>query len=197
MANTIHTWFTQPPTILETLLNVLMIRISEQQRTIVGTLKALGYFNKQIFWHYIKFGVIVGAVGGIAGCLLGYWISGSMTSLYKGFFEFPRLTNQLYPGIMISGEAISLIFAVLGTVHGVKLITKLNPAEAMRESAPAVGGSVFLERWKWFWSQLDFRWQMILRGLLRNKSRTLIAIFAGALGASIVVMALGLSNSID
>jgi len=48
------------------ILNVLMIRISEQQRTIVGTLKALGYFNKQIFWHYVKFGIIVGAVGGAA-----------------------------------------------------------------------------------------------------------------------------------
>jgi len=179
------------------ILNVLMIRISEQQRTIVGTLKALGYFNKQIFWHYVKFGIIVGAVGGAAGCLFGYWISGEMTSFYKQFFEFPRLVNQLYPGIMISGEAISLIFAVLGTVHGVKLVTKLNPAEAMREQAPAVGGSVFLERWKWFWSRLDFRWQMILRGQLRNKSRTLIAIFAGALGASIVVMAFGLTNSID
>jgi len=179
------------------ILNVLMIRIAEQQRTIVGTLKALGYYNRQIFWHFIQFGLVVGAVGGLAGCLLGYWISGGMTFLYKGFFEFPRLVNQLYPGIMISGEIISLVFAVLGTVHGVRLVAKLNPAEAMREQAPPVGGSVFLERWPWFWSRLDFRWQMILRGLLRNASRTLIAIIAGALGASIVVMAFGLANSMD
>lgn len=54
------------------ILNVLMVRIAEQQRTIVGTLKALGYFNKQIFWHYIQFGVVVGALGGLAGCVLGY-----------------------------------------------------------------------------------------------------------------------------
>ena len=179
------------------ILNVLMIRISEQQRTIVGTLKALGYFNKQIFWHYIQFGIIVGAIGGLAGCVLGYWISGSMTTMYRKFFEFPHLVNQLYSGIMITGEAISLLFAVLGTIHGVKLITKLNPAEAMRDQAPTIGGAVFLERWKWLWNKLDFRWQMILRGQIRNKSRTLIAILAGALGASIVVMAFGLTNSMD
>ncbi len=78
------------------ILNVLMVRISDQQRTIVGTLKALGYFNKQIFWHFIQFGIIVGAIGGLAGCMLGYWISGSMTTLYKGFFEFPPI--DLLPG---------------------------------------------------------------------------------------------------
>jgi len=179
------------------ILNVLMVRISEQQRTIVGTLKALGYFNKQIFWHFIRFGVVVGAVGGLAGCFLGYWISNGMTTLYKEFFEFPSLINKVYPGVMFTGEAISLIFAVLGTVHGVKLITKLNPAEAMREQAPPVGGAVFLERWKWLWNQLDFRWQMILRAQIRNKARTIIAILAGALGASIVVMAFGLTDSMD
>lgn len=67
----------------------------------------------------------------------------------------------------------------------------------MREQAPPVGGSIFLERWSWFWNRLDFRWKMILRAQLRNKSRTLIAICAGALGASIVVMAFGLTNSMD
>lgn len=179
------------------IINVLMVRIAEQQRTVVGTLKALGYFDKQIFWHFIQFGIVVGALGGLAGCLLGYLISGSMITLYKGFFEFPHLANQLYPGIMISGIAISLFFAILGTIHGVHTVAKLNPAEAMQEQTPAIGDSVLLERWSWFWKHLDFRWQMILRGQLRNKTRSIIAILSGALGAAIVVMAFGLSNSLD
>ena len=81
-------------------LNVLMTRMAEQQRVTVGTLKALGYFNVQLFDHYLKFGLFVGVLGGLFGCWLGYWISGAMTMMYHGFFEFPDLVNQAYPPTM-------------------------------------------------------------------------------------------------
>lgn len=48
-------------------LNVLMMRLTRQQRTIIGTLKAIGYTNQQIFLHYLKFGLLVGLVAGVLG----------------------------------------------------------------------------------------------------------------------------------
>ena len=48
-------------------LNVLLSRLAQQQRTVVGTLKALGYSDLQIFWHFLKFGLTVGIVGGLVG----------------------------------------------------------------------------------------------------------------------------------
>lgn len=145
------------------ILNVLMIRLAQQQRTIVGTLKALGYSNRQIFSHFLKYALFVGVFGGIAGCILGQWISYEMTKLYKTLFEFPRLLIGIYPGIMLIAIIISIVFSILGTLKGVKQVIKLSPAEAMREKMPEVGGAIFIERIKWFWSRLDFRWQMILR----------------------------------
>ena len=44
-------------------LNVLLTRLAEQQRTVVGTLKALGYSDRQVFVHFLKFGLAVGLVG--------------------------------------------------------------------------------------------------------------------------------------
>ena len=178
-------------------LNVLMTRIAQQQRTIVGTLKALGYENRSIFWHFIQFGVTVGVIGALGGCLLGYYISGMMTTTYQSVFEFPHLVNNLYPGLMAIALLISIIFAILGTINGVRMVANLKPAEAMRMPAPPEGGAVFFERFPGFWDRLDFRWQMILRGLLRNKVRTLISIIAASMGASMVVVALGLLNSMD
>jgi putative ABC transport system permease protein len=178
-------------------LNVLMTRIAQQQRTIVGTFKALGYDNREIFWHFIQFGVIVGIIGAIGGCFLGYYLADYMTTMYQGVFEFPDLRNVVYPGLMATALIISIVFAILGTVHGVRMVADLNPAEAMRMPAPPEGGAVILERFPFFWNRLDFRWQMILRGLLRNKIRTLISIAAAALGASMVVVAFGLLNSMD
>ena len=178
-------------------LNVLMTRMAAQQRVTVGTLKALGYTNREIFFHFVQYGLIVGFLGGAAGCLLGYGISGSMTHMYLSFFTFPKLVNYAYPSLMITAVLISVVFSVLGTYRGVKRITAMNPAEAMRQTMPAKGGKILLESWRGFWTRMDFRWQMVWRNLFRNRGRTLIAMAAGAMGAGMVVLAFGFTNSMD
>ncbi len=178
-------------------LNVLMTRMAEQQRVIVGTLKALGYENGQLFSHYIKFGLVVGLVGGLGGCAVGDWLSRAMVGMYQGFFEFPHLVNHAYPSIMLLAVLISVLFAVLGTLRGVKRIVDLDPAEAMHEAMPAAGGAILLERWKTFWSRLDFWWQIVLRSLFRNRARTLIALVAALLGSAMVLLALGMNDSMS
>lgn len=178
-------------------LNVLMMRMAEQQRTIVGTLKALGYDNMQVFLHFLKFGLFVGVLGGVGGCALGYWLAGEMTGLYRFFYEFPRLENGFYPIVMALAVLISVFFATMGTLRGVQEVVKLSPAEAMRERPPASGGRILLEQWGWLWSRLDFRWQMVLRGVFRNKVRTLIGMIAAAAGSGLVVLALGNTDSLN
>jgi len=178
-------------------LNVLMTRMAEQQRMIVGTLKALGYENGQLFFHYLKFGFCVGLVGGLGGCILGDLISESMIGMYQQFFEFPRLVNRAPPSLMTIAVLISVIFSVLGALRGVKKIVDLDPAEAMHDAMPATGGKIILERWKTFWSQLDFWWQIVLRSIFRNRARTLIAMVAALLGSAMVLLALGLTDSMN
>ena len=73
------------------ILNVLMVRIAEQQRTIVGTLKALGYFNKQIFWHYIQFGVVVGALGASI-VVMAFGLTNSMDKMLS--FQFDKIMRN-------------------------------------------------------------------------------------------------------
>jgi putative ABC transport system permease protein len=82
-----------------------------------------------------------------------------------------------------------LVFSVLGTLRGVRAIQRLKPAEAMRPKPPLTGRSVVLERCRWFWRLLRFETQMVLRGLFRTRVRTLVGIFAAAMGAAIMVTA--------
>ncbi len=70
-------------------LNVLITRLTRQQRTVIGTLKALGYTDWQVFLHFLKFGLSVGVVGGLLGSVLGYLSATGMTVMYRQFFEFP------------------------------------------------------------------------------------------------------------
>jgi putative ABC transport system permease protein len=168
-------------------LNVLLSRLAEQQRTVVGTLKALGYSNAQVFWHFLKFGLSVGVAGALAGWGLGYGLAGLMIWQYQWFFEFPELTNRIYPGLYAVGLAISVLCAVVGSLRGTYRVLKLQPAHAMRPKPPKQGGAVLLEHVTWFWSRLSSGWRMVFRGLMRSRVRTAAGIFAAAMGASIMV----------
>lgn len=168
-------------------LNVLLSRLAEQQRTVVGTLKALGYSDLQVSAHFLKFGLCVGLAGGAAGSLLGYGIAELMTAQYRHFFEFPELVNRFYPATHATGLAISAACAAVGSLHGARQTLKLRPAEAMRPKPPRQGAAILLERIGWLWARLDSGWRMVLRSVVRNRFRTAAGVFAATMGASVLV----------
>ena len=178
------------------ILNVLMMRLAAQQRVVVGTLKAIGYGNGAVFAHFMKVGLIVGSAGALAGCVLGYFIAMGMTELYKTFFTFPALNNRFYPNPALLSFGASLAFGVLGTLRGVRHVAGLNPAEAMRPPPPKAGGKIILERFAALWPLFNFSWQTALRNIFRNRVRSLVGVFAAAMGTSILVSTFGMVDSL-
>ena len=174
-------------------LNMLMTRLVEQQRTVVGTLKALGYGDWDVFLHFLKFGMAVGLLGGLAGCVAAYGMAAMMTGMYRQFFQFPRLVNQVYADIFATAVCISLAFGLIGSLAGARRVLLLEPAQAMRAKPPAQGGAVALERLHGLWNRLSFGWRMTLRNLIRHRLRTSAGVFAAAMGASVSVNALMMS----
>ncbi len=168
-------------------LNILMTRWTEQQRTAVGTLKALGYSNAQVFGHFVKFGLVIGLAGGLAGCVLGFFLAEWVTSFYKQFYELPDLHNRFYLGKSLAGLGVSLGFALLGTAQGARGVLKLRPAEAMRPKPPRRGGAILLEHVTWLWRRLSFAWRLGLRDVVRSRGRTLAGLFAAAMGTCILI----------
>lgn len=184
-------------TVVAVVLNVLMRRLVDHQRTTTGTLKALGYSDAAIFFHFLKFSLLVGLVGGIVGCALGYWLADAMTAMYRQFFEFPSLITRFYFDIHVLTILIALAFAAAGGIRGSRVALRLKPAEAMRPKPPPTGGAVFLERLTWFWQRLSTSWRMVLRQVFRNRLRTLAGVFVSTLGAAIVVMIFTMAVSVQ
>lgn len=176
-------------------LNVLLTRMAEQQRTVIGTLKALGYSDGRLFWHLLQLGLWVGVAGGVLGCGLGYYLAGRMNVLYQTFFQFPDFRNRFYWHVHVWAMAISVACAVVGSLRGSWAVLRLQPAQAMRPPAPRQGGAILLERWKRFWNALGSGWRMVLRNLFRSRVRTVASIFAAAMGASILVNTLMMEES--
>jgi putative ABC transport system permease protein len=168
-------------------LNVLMTRLIDQQRTIIGTLKATGYSNAQIFWHFMKYGGLVGLCGGIVGLPMGYGMATFITQVYRRFFEFPELHNVVYPGLYLTALVISLGCSLIGSWRGTRGALQLSPAEAMRAKPPVAGGRIFLERFTSLWRRLSFGWRLVLRNVIRHKARTTVGMFAACMGASLLM----------
>lgn len=60
------------------LLNVVIGRLISTQRDIVAVLKAFGYSNRQIAWHYSKLVIVIAVIGLLAGLALGLWLGRSL-----------------------------------------------------------------------------------------------------------------------
>ncbi len=169
-------------------LNVLLTRMARRQRTVVGTLKALGYSDWQVFAHFLSFGLWVGVAGAIVGSGLGYLASSAMTAVYRWFFDFPELRSGFYIYTHAIGFVVSISCALAGSLHAAQSMLRLHPAIAMRPEPPRRGGKIWIERWlSGAWSHLSATWRMVLRSLFRHRLRSLTSLFAAAMGAGLLV----------
>lgn len=177
------------------ILNILMLRLAQRQRTTVGTLKAIGYGNRDLLAHFLGFAIVVGVLGGLGGALLGNGMAAMLTQVFVKFYQFPSLEYRFHLDLAAIGFGISIAFAIAGTVRGARSVLKLHPAEAMRPNPPERGGRVAIEAAGFLWRRLSFRSQMAIRSVMRNRFRTATAVFSTAIAIAIVFMSLVLWDS--
>jgi putative ABC transport system permease protein len=171
------------------LQNVVLTRIVSVQREQIATLKALGYSNMEVGWHYIKWSLVITLTGVAIGILGGTWLGSAMVQLYNQYFEFPNLDYALEPLTLITAVGISLAAGVIGAAGGVRRAVRLPPAEAMRPEAPARYRPTLIERLgvgEW----LVPTSKMILRNLSRQPVRAALSIVG--IGFAVAMMVVGM-----
>jgi putative ABC transport system permease protein len=178
-------------------LNVLLARMVGQQRSVVGTLRALGYTSGKVTRHFIAYGVLVGGLGGAAGLALGTYLQEALLGVYRQFYDMPGIEGARHGAILARGLGISLVFALLGTIRAARRASKLQPAEAMRPKPPERGGRIVLEAIPLLWGRLSFRWRLVLRTVFRNPFRTLVGVFAAAISTALILTALATQDGLD
>jgi putative ABC transport system permease protein len=169
------------------LLNVVLTRIVSIQREQIAALKALGYTNGELAWHYTKLSLLVGAAGGAVGVVFGAWMGSGMTSIYNAFFRFPTLTYHLPGNVVFGGVAVSFFAAILGALNAVRKVARLPPAEAMRPEPPARYRRSLLER-AGLARYLSAPVRMILRNVGRHPVRAATSVVGIAASVSMLVL---------
>lgn len=179
------------------ILNVVIGRMVAQQRSVIGTLKALGKSTTAIALHYLTFGIFAALLGAAGGVILAYWLQGGMIEMYRQFYKLPNLEPRFYPDLYVIGVSVSLVAAAIGTLTAARRAALLHPAEAMRPPPPEKGGSIILERIPMFWSRLSFRRRLVLRSIFRNPFRSGVNFFTTLLATALLITTFSMRDSLD
>jgi putative ABC transport system permease protein len=178
-------------------LLVLLNRMVTNERTEIGLFKAYGYSTWAVSVYYLKFAVILGAIGGIAGCVLGLWIAKGLVSIYVGFFQFPILRARVYPHILAQATAICLACALIGALAAVRKAATIQPAQAMRVAAPRYGYRTLIERIPVLWRMLSFTWKMVIRNVSRYRWRAFASVLGITVSAGLLVVGFFFQDAMD
>jgi putative ABC transport system permease protein len=184
--------------IVAVVLNVVIGRLVAGQRTIVGTLKALGYSTVAVTVHYLGFGLVVGLFGAVGGVAVGTVLQGGLLNIYNTVYELPIDEPGFYPQLVFISVGLSLGFALLGTAFGVRAATRLAPAVAMRPPPPEKGGRILLERGplRHVWLRFPFSWKLVLRAIFRNPFRSAVTFGSSFVATTIMVESLAMGGGI-
>ncbi|HEY8506372.1 MAG TPA: FtsX-like permease family protein, partial [Gemmataceae bacterium] len=178
------------------LLNVVLSRLVQTQREQIAALKAFGYSNREVGWHYLQFVLALVALGVALGTLAGALLGRGLTELYTEFFHFPVFEYVLPARVVVQALGITLAASVLGTLAAIRRAVRLPPAEAMRPEPPARYRPSLVERWglKQLFSPAA---RMIFRHLERHPLKSLLSILGIATAAAVLVLGNFMGDTID
>ena len=128
------------------LLNIVVARLVATEREQIGLLKAFGYTDFAVGWHYMKMVLGIAALGTVVGIGLGIWLGRGMTVIYTEFFQFPFLFYEAPPETYVIAGVVTMLAAALGVASAVGKAVRLPPAVAMQPAPPAVYRRSFLDR---------------------------------------------------
>jgi len=174
-----------------------MTRVVKNQRVQIGTLKALGFSNGKILFHYIGYGFWISIFACIVGLLLGYYaIGNTFIRTEMAFFEIPNGAPFMDVSSYYVSVIVVLIVGIITYITGRSILSE-NPAETLRNKIPSVKGSALNITKNGFFNKLSFSSKWNVRDILRNKMRTIMGI-AGVVGcAMLIVCALGMLDSMN
>lgn len=163
------------------ILYIILHRMVKNDRINIGILKALGYGNLSILFHYIKYTLLIGIIGSILGILGGIFISGMLANLYIQYYNIPILKLDIYYAYILYAVVLTGIFCVLSGLMGAKSVLQIMPADSMRPETPKAGGRIFLEKITFIWRRISFSWKIVIRNIIRRKKRFVFLVLGIAL----------------
>ncbi len=175
-----------------------MTRMVEEQRTQIGTLKALGYGSGAIMFKYLLYGLSAALVGAVFGIFIGMKIFPYIImNAYGMMYELPQYLTPYDFGLMLLVTAVAFLMAGAAVYFACKNILREQPASLMRPKPPKSGKKILLERIGFIWKHLSFSKKVSMRNLFRYKRRMLMTVFGIAGCTALLLTGFGVYDSVS
>lgn len=174
-----------------------MTRMVEEQRTQIGTLKALGYNKLQITSKYVLYASLACIIGSILGMSVGFVLLPKIVwKMYSMMYQIGDIQTSFNFEIGSLGFILIVISILGATIYAVIKELIQTPATLMRPKSPKMGKRVLLEKVTFIWKRLSFSRKVTVRNIFRYKKRFLMTII-GIMGCTaLIVTGFGIRDSI-
>ncbi len=169
------------------LLNIVVSRIISQQREQIAALKAFGYSNYEVGFHYLNLVLVISLAGMVVGTLFGFWMAANLTEMYQEFYKFPLLSFQINKMAVLWALLLTTFSALVGTWLAVRKAISLPPAEAMRPEPPPSYRPTIIERCLPS-GMLPAEFRMIVRNLERKPIKSAVSILGIAMSVAVLIL---------
>lgn len=174
-----------------------MTRMVEEQRTQIGTLKALGYSKVQIASKYVMYASLACIIGALLGMGVGFILIPKIIWLmYQMLYEISDFSISFDLKYGTIGLVLISVCMIGATISSLKKELNQEPATLMRPKAPKMGKRVLLEKIPFIWKRLDFSRKVTIRNIFRYKKRFLMTIIGITGCTALILVGFGLGDSI-
>lgn len=172
-----------------------IVRMIDDDRGQIGTLRSLGYNGSQIVGKYIFYSVMAA----LLGCLI---------SVPFGAFLLPLILWNAYgsmyvlPTLLFTADWIFCVIAFVGTVAATIIVTacaswsslRETPASILQPRAPKPGKRILLERTP-IWKRISFKFKAMFRNIFRFKRNLIMTVLSVAGCSALILTGFGLMNT--
>ena len=174
-----------------------MTRMVEEQRTEIGTLKALGYSRFTIISQYILYAVAASVPGGFIGLIIGFnTLPRVIFVCYQSMYSQPYIIVPFRWDYAIGCIVAACLCTGLSALYASRQELVSVPAQLMRPKPPKDGKRILLERIGFIWKRLKFTTKVTFRNLFRYKARLLMTVIGIAGCTALLLTGFGLRESI-
>jgi putative ABC transport system permease protein len=181
------------PLIAVALICIIISRKVKSEQRMIGTLSALGYKKGQLMRHYAGFAVLPGLVGGILTAFISVIAAQPMAEFGLADYEPMRLIGHRDPFVAILGIVVPTAMYALAALLSVRRLLKKDTVLLL--SGNADGDKKKLRR-MFAGRKLSFRSKLALRTLLGNPARSFVVLLGVFLGCFIMLLGLGMFDTI-
>ncbi|WP_099468730.1 FtsX-like permease family protein [Konateibacter massiliensis] len=175
-----------------------MTRFVDEERINSGTLKALGYSNKDIIKKFIVYGFCASSIGAAIGIVAGHTVLPMIVyNAYGHSFSIPQIELYFYPGITVIAILLAFVSAVVPAYIVAARELKEKPSALLQPKPPEAGSKIFLERISQIWNRMSFTHKVTARNIFRYKKRMLMTIFGVCGSVTLIFAGFSVQHSIS